>query len=478
MSGPDVRSRCYTNHALDQFLESLVEAGIERVVRVGGQSKSNTLEGMNLRQLTRPEDRSKNERWLLHQLFEGMEKEESDIVRKLAILAGLRKRTWAGMKRHLKQHYQAIFCQFSRIGSDGFTKVSKGEPFEAWMTGKIEMAEEDPGSPPREINMILEDANIDVYDLPQSERDILVEHWAQEAIDENLDALAYHLEENEERSRGQGKIHDEVDRRRLQDANVIGITTTGLARKIQTLSRIQTKVVICEEAAEVLESHILSTLLPSVEHVIQIGDHQQLRPQISNFNLSLESQTGSVYRLDESMFERLSKGSGGARPFPVAQLNVQRRMRPDISKLIRGTIYPSLADHKSVTEYPDVVGMRKNVFWLDHSNFEAGSDDKDPQQKSHSNYWEVAMVHALVRHLVRQGVYESGDIAVLTPYTGQLQSLRKELNQSFEIIISDRDREALAREGIDEVSKEAFVEGGGLVVRKKSLSEMLRVATV
>jgi AAA domain len=477
VSDPDTRSSCYTNHALDQFLESLVEAGIERIVRVGGQSKSEILKGMNLRELRRTENKTKNEKYLLSQLFEGIEQEKRRIVGRLAALAGLRRRTWAEIKPYLEQHYGAIFIQFSRTEREGFTKVSKEEPFEAWAKGKIGRAGGDPGSS-RDINTILKDADRDIYDLPQSERDTLVEHWVQEEIDKNLAALADCLEENEKRSREQGKIYDEVDRRCLQNANVIGITTTGLAKNIEILRHVRAKVVICEEAAEVQESHILSSLLPDVEHVIQIGDHQQLRPQISNFNLSLESKIGRAYRLDESMFERLSTGSGGTRPFPVAQLNVQRRMRPDISKLIRATIYPNLTDAESVAEYPDVVGMRKNVFWLDHSNFEAGSDDSNPQQKSHSNPWEVTMVHALVRHLVRQGVYESQDIAVLTPYTGQLQNLRRELNKSFEIIISERDQEALAREGIDEVNQENPAEGGGLAAREKSLSEMLRVATV
>jgi superfamily I DNA and/or RNA helicase len=49
--------------------------------------------------------------------------------------------------------------------------------------------------------------------------------------------------------------------------------------------------VICEEAGEVMEPHMLSALLPHVERFIQIGDHQQLHPQINNYHdLSLENQ--------------------------------------------------------------------------------------------------------------------------------------------------------------------------------------------
>jgi superfamily I DNA and/or RNA helicase len=106
-------------------------------------------------------------------------------------------------------------------------------------------------------------------------------------------------------------IHDDVDRRVLQTADVIGVTTTGLARRISTLKNVKCKVVICEEAGEVIEPHMLSALLPNVEHFIQIGDHRQLRLQINTYRLSLKSQQGLPYQLDRSQFERLSVGERG-----------------------------------------------------------------------------------------------------------------------------------------------------------------------
>ena len=85
----------------------------------------------------------------------------------------------------------------------------------------------------------------------------------------------------------------------------------------------RSKIVICEEASEVIEPHIISTLLPAVEHFIQIGDYQQLRLSINNFyDLSLESDYGFLYQLDQSQFERLLVGERGRPSMPVAQLNV------------------------------------------------------------------------------------------------------------------------------------------------------------
>jgi AAA domain len=59
--------------------------------------------------------------------------------------------------------------------------------------------------------------------------------------------------------------------------DVIGVTTTGSAMNFELLKKTGPKVVICEEAGEVMESHTLCTLLPTIEHAIFIGDPEQLR---------------------------------------------------------------------------------------------------------------------------------------------------------------------------------------------------------
>ncbi len=56
-------------------------------------------------------------------------------------------------------------------------------------------------------------------------------------------------------------VYDEVGRRVLQSADVVGVTATGLAQRIATLKRLRSKVIMCEEASEILEGHMLSTLL-------------------------------------------------------------------------------------------------------------------------------------------------------------------------------------------------------------------------
>ncbi|KAF1984925.1 NFX1-type zinc finger-containing protein 1 [Aulographum hederae CBS 113979] len=475
---------CYTNHALDQFLEHLIKTGISKIIRVGGQSRSDLLENHNLRVITKSQDKSKtkHENWQAASAYRKLEEYQKKSTHVLGRLHRTNQRVeWKYFKHHLKRKHPRIYGQFSSVDEEGFTSV--GQPFDTWVTGDAARANPvaQHAAAPTTAG-IKHKASRDVRSLTHTERRMLIELWTQELQEDAAEELFELIKDAEKTHQNLLNVHEEVNRRALQDADVIGLTTSGLAKNISTLQHVRAKVVICEEAGEVLEPHMISALLPTVEHFIQIGDHQQLRPSINNFrDLSLESNQGILYQLDRSQFERLSVGERGRPSMPVAQLNVQRRMRPEISTLIRETIYEKLVDHPSTGELPDVVGIRKNVFWLDHDNMEDDEQAEIHHSKSKSNDWEVGMVHALVRHVVRQGVYASSDIAVLTPYTGQLQKLRKAMRNDFEIVLSERDQDALLKDGF------AVQEEGQAVVgqdnkrrplEKKKLSDLLRVATV
>ncbi|KAF2187214.1 hypothetical protein K469DRAFT_686386 [Zopfia rhizophila CBS 207.26] len=421
---------CYTNHALDQFLEHLHAIGIRKIIRIGGQSQSSLLEEHNLRKVSQAETKTRSENYLLAKSYEALDRKTKRIKGDLGRVHGILKRAnWSNLQYHLLRKYPRIHAQFDQIDEDGFKVVGETKLMSS------------------ELDRVLQKAETNVHSLSQTERRGLVELWSQEVHDHALDDLFERVKDTDSIQRQLTNIHDEVDRRVLQDADVIGITTTGLAKRISTLQRVRCKVVICEEAGEVMEPHMISALLPTIEHFIQIGDHEQLRPQINNYSLSLESRQGALYQLDCSQFERLSVGEPGRPKMLVAQLNVQRRMRPEISMLM-----------------------------LSHSEM---------HHKSHSNIWEVGMVHALVRHIVRQGEYSSSDIAVLTPYTGQLKKLRSAMRNDFEIVLSDRDQDALEKDEFNVRSTSSGDEEPDIQshhrkapLEKKKLSDLLRVATV
>ena len=52
------------------------------------------------------------------------------------------------------------------------------------------------------------------------------------------------------------------------------MTTTGAAKYKKILQKLNSNIMIVEEAAEILESHILTSMTPSIFQMILIGDHQ------------------------------------------------------------------------------------------------------------------------------------------------------------------------------------------------------------
>ena len=193
----------------------------------------------------------------------------------------------------------------------------------------------------------------------------------------------------------------------LCKACVIGMTTTCAAKYRSILKEIRPRIVIVEEAAEVLEAHIIASLTPGCQHLILIGDHQQLRPTPAVHDLAKR------YKLDVSLFERMVNVG-----IQCEMLNVQHRMRPEIATLMKH-IYNDLENHESVEKYEDIKGMKKNLFFINHKYMEESSN----QSHSHVNEHEAKFLVALCRYLLQQG-YKADQIILLTTYTGQMYAIR------------------------------------------------------
>ena len=462
---------CYTNHALDQLLEHLVKDGVEQVIRLGSRSKSELLQDLNLHHLSKEIRPTKTESYEKHRLYEDLDTVLGEIEE---LMPGLRDPAhWSKVKDYLEtyqsNHFQQLFGR--GVDENGFQEV-KGRKFSvlnSWMRGAPKRY-----TSTRQVSELL---NANLKDMSALERSSLYKHWVQQSTKE-LNRRFLHVLNSYWRIRDSLKrCHQELDLRCLLRAHVIGVTTTGLARNLDVLRRVRAKVVMIEEAGEVLEAHTLTALLPSVEHAILIGDHQQLRPQINNYEFQYENPQGAKFSLDISLFERLIHPQSKYLKLPYSSLEIQRRMHPSIAQLIRSTLYPKLQDHSSVSNYPEVDGMRKRLFWLDHNKKEDSSLSNPTQSLSKTNTWEIEMTAALVSHLVYQGIYRNEDIAVLTPYLGQLQKLKQRLRSSFAIVVGDRDLEDLDAKGLED---DNGVETSATVgsIRKTTLLNALRIATV
>lgn len=193
-----------------------------------------------------------------------------------------------------------------------------------------------------------------------------------------------------------------------------------------------------------MESHIITSLAPETKQMILIGDHQQLRPKVSNYDLSVEK--GDGYDLNMSTFERLVK-----KGYPHCTLIQQHRMRPEISTLVRHLTYPDLVDAGSTKTRPDLRGFSDNVIFVNHDHPEEEDnrikDRRELTSSSKRNLYEAEMVLKTVRYLAQQG-YGSDEIVVLTPYLGQLRLLQEILAQENDPILNDLDASDLSHAGL------------------------------
>ncbi|MEW5300661.1 MAG: hypothetical protein WDW36_003575 [Sanguina aurantia] len=531
---------CHTNHALDQFLEALLDEGITSVVRIGGGSKSERLGQYNINELRSSaqqgrrssaevarefrlkEDllqlqgcisqaldrvaahnslvdppaaqlRQQQQQSLLQRdraeaalaRWEGRRRAGWSEPKPVALAqpppSAASRQQWLNLGRYLRtEHPQAWrqLCVEGLPSSDSqFQRWLKGNAYDAPYKVRTALATRDQaagsrpgrGSSSSSTNSSSRGSgsggggavgmgvsgnnrmgrrpdgegggsgkagqpgslNLSLWQLSKQDRRMQLLQWAGELVQLDCERLAGHLQQAARLKQEIRSLQDGQFEQLLAGARVIGCTTTGAAKHKELLGRAKVGVVMVEEAAEILEAHILTSLSAYTQHLIMIGDHKQLRPQ----RLVLSG-------------------------FPHASLAVQHRMRPEISALIRHT-YPALEDHPSVLLQPPARGLTRSVVFIDHRQPElqercAGAFRQEAQALSKVNMHEVGMVVAMVRYLFQQG-YDSGQMVVLTPYLGQLLELQRALSPSFEVLVDELDmrdlRKAVAGVSLPQVAR-------------------------
>ncbi|XP_033626155.1 NFX1-type zinc finger-containing protein 1-like [Asterias rubens] len=257
-----------------------------------------------------------------------------------------------------------------------------------------------------------------VWSLTLSDRWRLYRLWVNRYIEEQEELLSKYRRSYDSLSKEVETINASVDLEVLSKARVIGMTTTGAARCQSMLQLLGPRIVIVEEAAEVLEAHIITTLTAKCQHLIMIGDHQQLKPNPTVYRLA------KVFKMDTSLFERMINNG-----VPCQTLTHQHRMRPEISKLMKKHFYKNLHDDESVKGFDDIKGVAHNMFFIDHTKLEDGSGDDN---KTKSNHHEAEVLVELCRYLLHQG-YRPKQITILTTYLGQLSTFKKLMDkETFE----------------------------------------------
>ncbi|PKC68583.1 hypothetical protein RhiirA1_534115 [Rhizophagus irregularis] len=446
---------CYTNHALDQFLECLLDNNITKIVRLGARSKSDRIKEFYLDTISRSRPKISHQGFMLYEAFDKLEEIKKEAV-KLQDKLSRRWMTWDDVKNYLLVEHTGHYLQFAdnhgpdvpalllNIDSEEFDQNEwtivgeekmKNQPiWDQWINGvdirrreqliqaiyrnqnviekkaskkrkdnqdismlqsnnmydflmnvprdgeedgdneddeddedeneedyseddvnndnlqeidstdniendeteywlqKLVIPDED-----RDLEILLED--LDVWNMSRIERQRLHDHFREATRKNIIDELSDLEKKHTAKRKEIEDINDEGRREILENCQVIGLTTSGAAKYQSLIRSVAPRIIIVEEAGEVLEAHILSSLTPSTQHLILIGDHLQLRPHIATYTLSVDSQPGEYYKLDRSLFERLVNED-----VIMSQLTTQRRMRPEIADLIRKKLYPKLID--------------------------------------------------------------------------------------------------------------------------------------
>lgn len=478
---PPIIITCQTNHALDQLLRH-VATFEEDFVRMGSRSKDRDV----IKKRTLYEVRnSESSNALPGSVGPGARKKMKDLEKEIAeSLSPLKSHEKALLDHRLLEQFGLLTSKQAdslEAGASQWVQATLNNPNQAarspltvWLGRSLETVQrpgesQDFGFEVEEAdleyeqlmeieaeNFAREDEEFDglsgnIYPIadhftgrkPQGVNMAKVTSYLKEQdmwkVPENIRGAVYRRLQDEakkcirDKLRGKAKAYDtqarlrsignwEKDETILRKQKIIGMTTTGFSKYRGLISALQPKVVLVEEAAETLEAPVISTCVPSLQHLILVGDHQQLRP-----HCNVSAHEGKPYYLNISLFERMVKNH-----IAYGMLRKQRRMIPEIRRLLNPIYGDKIQDHASVlvpANRPDVPGMGGvNSFFFSHQWSETRDD-----QMSAVNREEVAMIVGFVEYLVYNGM-ETEDITILTFYNGQrkqiLGSLRR--NPTFD----------------------------------------------
>ncbi|KAG6919535.1 hypothetical protein DXG01_005125 [Tephrocybe rancida] len=433
---------CYTNHALDDILTSLLDVGIPAtsLVRLGGKSTDRT--AMLTMQNQTKTFRRDREGWAV---VDRLKQTAAEYERDIHIAFNAYTASHVSPKSimdHL-EFEEPLFYKAFKVPKalDGFTRIASGGRavddlylLDEWTAGRD-------GGIFKDDDIIRQAPGIWAMSSPA--RQELVKQWTT-AIDEEQITAIYDNAKFYNKCQGDiGRHLAEKDTEVLRNKRIIGCTTTAAAKYSDNLHAASPDVLLVEEAGEILESHVLTALAEKTSQLILIGDHKQLRPKVNNYELTVEK--GEGYDLNRSLFERLI-----LKDYPHTKLTSQHRMRPEISALIRELTYEELSDAPRTRNRPDLRGAQDNIIFVDHNHPEDNSQLSDRKDggatSSKQNSFEVEMVLKIVKYLVQQG-YKTEEMVVLTPYLGQLQVLKKAINKDQDAFLNDLDAADLIAAG-------------------------------
>lgn len=434
---------CYTNHALDQFLEELMDIGVpsSSMVRLGSKSTART-QPLSLREQAPARSRTQENWGAINRLGEETTTHADAL---LQTVKDFRKTqaTKSQLLEYLEfseddhEYFEAFEVSesvdgFATVGENG-SVIDEGYLLSRWIQGKDAGVLQKPISP----------RHVEIWNMDEADRQSKLRQWEDAMLAEAADEVIARAQVFDASQHTLQEALHQRDTELIQSKRIVACTTTASAMYARQLQSAAPAIVLVEEAGEIMESHVLTAMTPNTKQLILIGDHKQLRPKVNNHALTVEK--GDGYDLNRSLFERLVLAG-----FPHATLQQQHRMCPEISDLVRQLTYPSLLDAPSTMQREALRGLQSRVVFIKHTKLELISQVADRRDQgasvSKQNAYEVKMVKKIVKYLAQQG-YGTSDQVVLTPYLGQLSLLRQELAKENDPVLNDMDSFDLIRAG-------------------------------
>ncbi|CAK75787.1 unnamed protein product (macronuclear) [Paramecium tetraurelia] len=191
---------------------------------------------------------------------------------------------------------------------------------------------------------------------------------------------------------------------KLNKYQVIGVTVTDAAYYSHILKQLNSKVLVVEEAEQILLSNLVTILTNNFEYVVLFGDYFNLEEQFQNYD-----QT-NFYFLKNIQNQQI----------PSVVLSTQRRMKPNIADFLKRIYQQNIKDHQDIhetTNKKEVKGLDSDFFIFDNQQLDLDLDIKQ-------NVQEAEMIVQMVQYLIQAGNKVS-QITVLSQYQQQVELIKE-----------------------------------------------------
>lgn len=266
---------CYTNHALDDILGSLLDIGIptDAMVRLGGKSSSKT-EPLLVRNQNRAH-RTQDQWTMINGYKQSAENLSGKLEDTFNDYKSFKLRL-PDMLDYLEFEYPSFYTAFKvpdpedgmvRVGAKG-QKISPDYLLQRWQHGQ------NAGMFDNDIHNSESEEIRKIWNFGHKLRRQHFKQWEDALVQESIEAFASAAREYNECQEGLMRARNTSLLNILRNKRIVGCTTTAAAKYGDELRTFNPDVLLVEEAGEILESHVLTAIGPETSQIILIGDHK------------------------------------------------------------------------------------------------------------------------------------------------------------------------------------------------------------